>query len=41
MYRFPMVLATTYMKSFLNVGNQTKVKSQIASATNGILTNSK
>jgi hypothetical protein len=41
MYRFPMVLATAYMKSFLNVGNQTKIKSQIASATSGILTNSK
>jgi len=41
MYRFPMVLATNYMKSFLNVGNQTKINSQIATATSSMLAASK
>lgn len=33
MYRFPIILVTNYMKSFLNIGNQTKVASQIAAVT--------
>jgi hypothetical protein len=33
MYRFPIILATNYMKSFLNVGNPTKVAAQIQSSS--------
>jgi hypothetical protein len=40
MYRLPIVLATNYMKSFLNVGNSTKVKNQIATATANFLASS-
>ena len=38
MYRFPVVLGTNYMKSFLNVGNAKTVASQIASATSSMQT---
>jgi hypothetical protein len=38
MYRFPVVLATNYMKNFLNVGNQTKIVAQIQTATTSFLT---
>jgi len=36
MYRFPMNLATNYIKSFLNVGNQTLVNNLISSSTSGM-----
>ncbi len=37
MYRFPVILTTNYMKSFLNVGNATKVAAQIQSSSNNFL----
>lgn len=40
MYRFPMVIATNYLKKYLSIGNITKANAQIQTATNGMLTNS-
>jgi hypothetical protein len=37
MYRYPMALANNYIKSFLNVGNQTKINNQLNTATNNML----
>ena len=40
MYRFPMAIATNYLKKYLNIGDMTKANAQILEATNGMLTNS-
>ena len=38
MYRFPVIIATNYMKSFLSVGNVAQVNRQIKTASTNFLT---
>jgi|688.fasta_scaffold759937_1 hypothetical protein len=38
MYRFPAIIATNYMKSFLSVGNVAQVNRQIKTASTNFLT---
>jgi hypothetical protein len=37
LYRFPMALSKNYMKSFLNIGSQSSVTSQIALGTQNVI----